>query len=1113
MKRSVKILFVMLLAAPSVAAQEKTPAIDWQKMLAEVRANFAASQEPTLRQTRIDRAYFSLNEDDPDLPPYLNIKGVALRTALDDEKRMKEILRKELSKISLPSVKYVLKIDEIAFHESPIFALQSAAVAQRKTDASLNVFFEGATYAADGALQLHVLLLEDAPPAKIAKIYDENKPIAPELLKIPGSKVKTPLLLRRGYDWPAALEGLRKKFADDLDPLLNRTRLDSGHLAYSLDGKAIYFHVGGVCVHPPGLVADAERAIRWKKHVSGLIPKVTYEPLVAGVVMIDNPSLAWQDDAAAQVVHDGIFFHLARFDLAGEISIAVNLANDGQRAAALKMTQQKPAVAQLRFAGEKHLQMQLWPWQDVMPKAQERLAQGDFVQHRTRIDRAFLKYDDKQRGIPYLHMEGANLHPTEIEPAEKLRARLEPSFADLPPITFEHKMNLDGIRFLESPIYALQTEAVERSLDGLLFADGRYDDAGKLHLGIVIGAPDQRAIARKMVAAHPVPAGVIRPKDAKDQPIVEFTEIPWRDTLHQMQGWLARHNETLLKKSRLDRAFFSYPKSRIGPDLNMALVGIYPKKDALTARLKKYLQSYTNLSVTDQLRAGPVAVVPVIENLDNPATIVQTKISEMPALDGVRLDDASFDKNGKLLLHGFWAGKSQQANLDKFVQQILTPAHTVLKHGINFAPMQDFDSPALLLQLRTWIADQEAIDEVWLERFYFDELGKTRVSGFSTRPQDKEKAVRQLPKFLPRFDSQKLPPLEPDVKDAAPPKKKEVVPVAFLQEQKDDGPIVLDALPNIAQYLRDNIPKVAKCDGLRIDRCFYDPKGVLRIEGLADHAKHTEELKAFLDDEKAPFDRKRQLGRGWGEGRQIVIALRPMMVSLAENLPNLPEFDGLTLTRAHHDPKNQLVLTGHAVGNPDAKELAKTLKRLLETHPRWRLRTTFGVVLDITDKRPADVELANRLMYRALHLLQVNIGEAGVDPLPHAAIGWMSHAWPFDPRLPRALPTDSDYDTALQNLDAALLHNPKSVLAWYLRGYILQMKNRGDLSLRDFRRMAALEAEDRELRHKRILALELVQGSLRQSAFRIEQRALIEVADEWTLRILRESPAVPHITK
>ena len=43
--------------------------------------------------------------------------------------------------------------------------------------------------------------------------------------------------------------------------------------------------------------------------------------------------------------------------------------------------------------------------------------------------------------------------------------------------------------------------------------------------------------------------------------------------------------------------------------------------------------------------------------------------------------------------------------------------------------MQDFDSPALLLQLRTWIADQEDIDEVWLERFYFDADRRRAIIG------------------------------------------------------------------------------------------------------------------------------------------------------------------------------------------------------------------------------------------------------------------------------------------------------------------------------------------------------------------------------------------------
>jgi tetratricopeptide (TPR) repeat protein len=227
-----------------------------------------------------------------------------------------------------------------------------------------------------------------------------------------------------------------------------------------------------------------------------------------------------------------------------------------------------------------------------------------------------------------------------------------------------------------------------------------------------------------------------------------------------------------------------------------------------------------------------------------------------------------------------------------------------------------------------------------------------------------------------------------------------------------------------------------------------------------------------------------------------------MMVSLHENLPSLPEFDGLSIHRAHHDPKNQLVFSASAIGDSDPKVQAELLKTLLETHPRWRLRTSAGVVVNVTERKKADHELAKKHVMSALHLLQVNIGEAYVVPIPPEVDEWLTHAWPFEPKLPRVRPTN--YDRCLDYLDVALRHDPKNVLAWYLRGYILQTRSRSDLSLRDYRRMVELELDDKELRPQRIEDLELVQGALRQSAYRIEQQAILEVSDGWTLRELRE---------
>ena len=910
--------------------------------------------------------------------------------------------------------------------------------------------------------------------------------------------------------------GVREKFARDDDHLLQRSRFDDVHFAYSADRKVLHLHVDGVCVQPPALADAALRDKTWKSWVDTLIPKVSYQVTTNGMSMLTNPSIVWQDDAAAQEAHDGILFHLARFDPQGKLTLGIKLPTGPSRAEAIKIIAARPAPARLLPIDEKNLKFQGWNWKSVLAQAQARLAQGDFVQHRTRLDRIFFQYE-RQRGDAILHFDGVNLHPTEVEPAPALRPMLERSFRDLPPIPVDHLLNTARIRFLPSPIYPLQAEAVALSLDGLLFADGRYDEQGKLHLAVVIATPEQRAAARKLVLALAMPEGVARPRDAKAQPILDFSDLAWSDILKQMQAWLARHNDTLMRKTRLDRGFFSYPPTKNGPDLNLALTGIYPKKDALALRLKKRFADFAQLYLTDQLRAGPVAAVPIIQHLDNPATIVQAKVHEVPALDGVRLDDASFDAEGKLILHGIWHDKRQQAALEKLARATLTPGHPALPRGINWNALQDFDSPTLLHRLRVWVADQQEIDEIWLERLYFDALGKSRVAGFSARARDKTTVEAASCRTFCRFSTasncrpstglarKKKQSLQHDM-DA------EALFVAFQEPKAADGPVRLDMLPSIAEHLRNQIPKIAVCDGLRIDRCYYDPSGVLRIEGLVDHVAQIQKIKPFLEGNAVPFEPARQLAKGWSPGRLTVIPLRPMMVALHEALPALADFDGVNLVRAHHDAKNRLVITATAIGEADAKELTPVLKRLLESHPRWRLRTEMGFLLEIKDRRRADSELSKKLVRRALALLQVTIGEARIDPSPQPP-GWWSHAWPFDDRLPRVRPTDDEYERCLEYLDAALPHDPKNSLVWYLRGYVLQTKNRSDLSLRDFRRMAALELDDPESRHARILHLELVQGKLRQSAFRIEQDAILDVSNGVTLRVLRESPVARDETR
>ena len=135
-------------------------------------------------------------------------------------------------------------------------------------------------------------------------------------------------------------------------------------------------------------------------------------------------------------------FHLAQYDREGKLKLTVMMPTDPQRASVLKLIADKPAPAKLMPIDEKCFNFQTWNWQAVIPKAQTRLSQGDFLNQRTRLDRIFFKYEPT-RGGPILHFDGVSLHPTEIDRAEDLRAKIERSLKDLPPAPLEHKLHTD----------------------------------------------------------------------------------------------------------------------------------------------------------------------------------------------------------------------------------------------------------------------------------------------------------------------------------------------------------------------------------------------------------------------------------------------------------------------------------------------------------------------------------------------------------------------------------------------------------------------------------------------------------------------------------------------
>jgi hypothetical protein len=80
-------------------------------------------------------------------------------------------------------------------------------------------------------------------------------------------------------------------------------------------------------------------------------------------------------------------------------------------------------------------------------------------------------------------------------------------------------------------------------------------------------------------------------------------------------------------------------------------------------------------------------------------------------------------------------------------------------------------------------------------------------------------------------------------------------------------------------------------------------------------------------------------------------------------------------------------------------------------------------------------------------------------------------------------------------LDVSLFQNPNDSISWYLRAACSLALNDEDSALRDLRRMSKIEMEDTAATTRRILALESLQGHLRQMTSALADRALLQVAN------------------
>jgi hypothetical protein len=585
----------------------------------------------------------------------------------------------------------------------------------------------------------------------------------------------------------------------------------------------------------------------------------------------------------------------------------------------------------------------------------------------------------------------------------------------------------DQIVFEENPARRLQRWANESKLDNVLFRDARFDGDGALMLDGLLGEEAERAqvaalLSRpEFVRLYARPGGVspTEPGAAVGPMIV----VPWRKSLlADLQQRFARDvNRNTpradLRYCRVDRAQFTYPE-KAGLLLRFEGVALRAGDD-VSNRIATGLSNESHRLFAPPIRVDYNVKEDLIK-LPNPVRKLQEKVAAAPALDGVRLDDLTFGPTGQPTFEGLWMGPAQAAALEA----VLLPELAEQTKGKVSGPLtwrlNEFPADRLLRDLRGKAAAAfEKTSETSLDRLFFQPAADPgRVPGL----------VLQGATIATRLD---------EVKAGL---------MSWLQENElihklGNPEVKLAAHPrSLVVEVRKLVTAEPDLDGLRVVQGVFDDENVFVLSGEQDHEGQAERVVALAraaaatawPDLPPPTDIR--------AGAFAIHPLRPLLDNLNRKLPNYPQADREVLVRSYYDADNAIVLAGRTT-NPggDHQALKELIKLLIHADPKSEIKL-------VLTPQPIDLEAADRAVRR------------GIDALAGGTIASFGH----------------------DALDRAILFNPSSSTAWYLRAAYYHVVGNHELAERDLRRVRILERRS-GASAERNRALERFQGPLRQT--------------------------------
>ncbi len=584
----------------------------------------------------------------------------------------------------------------------------------------------------------------------------------------------------------------------------------------------------------------------------------------------------------------------------------------------------------------------------------------------------------------------------------------------------------DKVVYEENPVRRLQRWANEARLDDVLFRDARFDGEGALTIDGFLAAELQRGRAAELLSRSELTRTYARPGGAPPaEPlaaVASMTVLPWRkELLEALQAHLARDANRgpmrdALRRCRVDRAVFVYP-GQSGLRLVIEGIALRPDDPAIRGQIASGISDESQRSFLRRYHVQCM-VQASLSFLPNPIQPLRKKVAEERALDGVRLDKLVFGPRGEPTFEGRWNRPDQAAAL----AAVVTPALTELTGGKVGGPV-------------TWHLKDVPTDRV------LRDLRRKAGAEFQ------ETSLDRLRYLLPAENPEADPVLTLEGAAAADIPKIEEKLDAWLKDEELARVLEVPVVPRLTlrpgsllRELRKRVAQAPALDGLQVRRCYFDEENALVVSGLQDHGGQADPLAELTRSVAAEVWRGPPPAVSIPANAFKTQPLGPLLDYLRLWLPYDSRADKVLLQRAYYDEDAALVFagltTGRVVRPPDVEELIKLDLRL---DPNSKdVKVWFA-------PHQAEPQVTQRTLARAIpELIGGNL--AGFDR---------------------------------DELDRAILNDPSSSTAWYIRGAYYHFQGKGDLANRDFLRVKTMEKSNPGRRAGRFGLLVNFQGAAR----------------------------------